>query len=355
MTNICGNCKKKAENDFLLFKCDGCASHWCKACGDLSSSEVKVLQFKGPRILKFFCVNCLDFGTAKLLRNIITSKSDTITAKERIIELLERELAEKQEIIEQWRGKADQETKQQESYAVITAKGNHSCKEKENIPCIIVEPKSKQSSAKTRTELQDKIKPNKISVGVNMVKELKNGSILLKCGSKKATEKMRNEAEQTLGESYEISETRMLNPSITISNISKEMDEQEIIEAVRSQNESIDEGDHFRLKVLKTTRSNKSLYAVVECNGSAYQKLMSLKKINVGFNRCPVYESINLIRCYKCSRFNHLARVCSVDNEICSRCAGFHSSKDCTESEKSAQIACSIMKNLIAILIYSMK
>lgn len=332
MVKLCGGCKKQAEGDSPIFRCDGCTSYWCRDCGDLSSSEIKVLQLKGSRVMKFFCVNCLNYNTANLMRDIIQNKDETIAAKEKIIELLERELSEGRELIGQCRGEICTESNVRRSYASVAAKGGP--RTGENVPCIVVKPKGRQSSAETRAELQSKIKPTKISVGINMVKEIKDGGVLLKCDSKRSTEKMKEETERMLGENYTISETKLLNPCVTVSNISGEMSKEDVVEAIRVQNVFLGDADNFKLKVLKKARNNKSLYAVLECNGSCYQKMMGSRRINIGFNKCPIYENINLIRCYKCCRFNHLARDCSISKEVCTKCAGDHLSKNCLGSDR---------------------
>lgn len=329
MATTCDKCKKKAENDLPVFKCDGCTSFWCKVCAALSTSEVRVLQFRGPRKLKFFCHDCSNFGTIKLMEATIQDKNDLILSKDKIIQLLEADLADKQRQLEA----STLPNRELQTYAGVTATKVVQQKLERNLPCLVIRPRSQQSSSKTRGEIQAKIKPGKISAGVSMVRELRNGAVILKCDSDLANRRMKDEAQSVLGENYSISETKLLTPSVTISNISKEVSKDEIAEAVRSQNSCLTDEDEFRLKTVKTSRGGESLFAVLQCNGSCFRKLMSVGKVNIGFNKCPVYENLNLIRCYKCWRFNHFAKDCK-EAVVCSRCAGSHSSQDCTEDDK---------------------
>lgn len=50
----CSKCKKDIET----FACDSCGGLLCKACGDLTSSEIKCLQLIGKRKLIFYCNEC---------------------------------------------------------------------------------------------------------------------------------------------------------------------------------------------------------------------------------------------------------------------------------------------------------
>lgn len=326
MPHCCIKCKKEAGSDLPVFRCDGCTSCWCKLCGDLSSSEIKVLQLKNARTLRFFCVDCLGFNTARMLRNTIQDKDDIISSKEKIINLLERELAEKRRQLKDYNGDGGGEVK---TFATVT---KQSYKVAENLPCILIKPKVQQGSSRTRMDVKSRIKPSKVSAGVNVFKELKNGSVLLKCNSAKATESMKNEAQAALGQDYTVTETKLLSPSVTVSNISKGLEEAEILEAVRSQNDFLTEQDEFSIQTLKEAKNGRSQYVILRCNGSCFRKMMGARKINVGFDRCPVYENFNLRRCFKCYRFGHLKRECDARGDVCHRCAGFHLSGECHDN-----------------------
>ncbi|KAG5895796.1 hypothetical protein JTB14_029212 [Gonioctena quinquepunctata] len=45
--------------------CDGCHRNLHKSCSDLSASEIKVIDLKGKRLLKFFC-NCCQSGLLRI-------------------------------------------------------------------------------------------------------------------------------------------------------------------------------------------------------------------------------------------------------------------------------------------------
>lgn len=48
----------------------------------------------------------------------------------------------------------------------------------------------------------------------------------------------------------------------------------------------------------------------------------------VGYNSCLVNDAIEVIRCYRCSRYNHSSKNCKA-SLCCPRCAGDHEVKDC--------------------------
>lgn len=283
--------------------------------------------------MKFFCVDCLNYNTVKLMEGIIKDKNDIISSKDKIIGLLEEQLEENRKQMERILKEASDVSKVKGMYAAVAAATKLN-RAGENLPCIVIKPRVQQSSAKTRNELQTKVKPSKVSVGIQMMRELKNGSVILKCDSSSATERMKVEAQAAMGQDYTVSETRMLAPSVRITGISNELQEAEVVEAIKEQNGFLNDKDEYKLKVLKKSRNGRSSSAILQCNGSCFHKLISAERINVGFNRCRVFENFNLTRCFKCWRFNHLAKDCGVDGVVCSKCAGPHLFKDCSEVDK---------------------
>ena len=66
----------------------------------------------------------------------------------------------------------------------------------------------------------------------------------------------------------------------------------------------------MEVKIIKKNRNGNSATAVINCNGSTYNKFMVARKINIGFEKCRVFENIYLVRCFKCFGFNHKMEEC---------------------------------------------
>ncbi|KAL3286905.1 hypothetical protein HHI36_001391 [Cryptolaemus montrouzieri] len=89
----CGTAAGKDPKDpsakIYVFCCDGCKSPKCDKCSTLTATEVRVLDLRSRRTLKFWCNNSLNFNTLKLMETIIEDKDDIIARKDKIIQLLE--------------------------------------------------------------------------------------------------------------------------------------------------------------------------------------------------------------------------------------------------------------------------
>lgn len=72
---------------------------------------------------------------------------------------------------------------------------------------------------------------------------------------------------------------------------------------------------------------------VVECDVETLEYVVGLGCLYVGWKRCKVVEHFDIIRCYRCSAYGHLAKSCS-SPQVCSKCSGSHRLSDCTQTEE---------------------
>nr|CAI5832292.1 unnamed protein product [Callosobruchus analis] len=54
----CVKCSKVINNDESAVSCDSCARMVHRDCSDLSASELRVMDLKGKRVLKYYCEEC---------------------------------------------------------------------------------------------------------------------------------------------------------------------------------------------------------------------------------------------------------------------------------------------------------
>nr|CAI5858889.1 unnamed protein product [Callosobruchus analis] len=54
----CVKCSKVINKDESAVSCDSCARMVHRDCSDLSDSELRVMDLKGKRVLKYYCEEC---------------------------------------------------------------------------------------------------------------------------------------------------------------------------------------------------------------------------------------------------------------------------------------------------------
>ncbi|KAL3288757.1 hypothetical protein HHI36_003192 [Cryptolaemus montrouzieri] len=134
---------------------------------------------------------------------------------------------------------------------------------------IICKPKSGQDNSRTKNDFEEKFNLKKITAEISDVKNRANGCFMIKCDSVNSNERMKEELVAQSGRSYEISETKLRNPCILVSNIATNINLDDIIKYIKSQNCFLDADDVLDLKLVKRAKKGNADYAIIECNDSA--------------------------------------------------------------------------------------
>lgn len=72
----------------------------------------------------------------------------------------------------------------------------------------------------------------------------------------------------------------------------------------------------------------------MELDAATFLKVIKLEKLNVGWDRCRVFDGVDVLRCFKCCGFNHKGADCKAEREICPICSGEHPLKECKATEE---------------------
>lgn len=113
-----------------------------------------------------------------------------------------------------------------------------------------------------------------------------------------------------------------------------------IIMSMKRQNEFLKDSD---MKVLHIFELNyiESYGAIIEVDPNTFKKLMMEKTVRIGTNTCPVTETLNVLRCFKCCGYNHKANMCK-NKKACLRCGEEHIIRDC-KATKNKCINCKVV------------
>ncbi|CAG9819967.1 unnamed protein product [Phaedon cochleariae] len=240
------------------------------------------------------------------------------------------------------------ETHTTPSYSSVTKNSQPSQNQKitNNVPAIIIKPTITQDSQVTKKEIQDTIDPKKINVSINSIQTSKHGCFVIKCNTEEGANKLMKETQKNkkLGEKYGIKLSQMKKPRIKIITSSTTMNKEEIEECSMKQNQFIGPDDDINVTFMKQINSGKQII-FAECSGTTFPKLMNFKRIYVGWERCPVYEDLNIPRCKTCHAYDHKDTNCR-NKLTCPYCGGEHRSINAQRNTRSVVTAKNRWKNL---------
>lgn len=300
-------------------ECDDCARKVCKACSGLSPSEIKVIGIKKEnRRLKFHCSKCEGQDTISLLYELIATKDKLIEDKEKIIKILE---VNKEKI---------ENSEPRKCYSDV----------------LLIKPVNEQQSKQTRTEIAEKVDPGKLKVGIDGIRNAKNGGIIINCKDNKTKEIISNKVSEELGGKYIVHEATLKNPKFIIRGIEEkymEYDESDLIECFIYQNNIAQLGNEMENKIkivrkFKIKSRKNAVNLIIEIDPCLYGFIKSKSELNLGWRSCFVEEYYNIVRCYKCAGYGHFQSECK-NKRSCFKCAGDHDTRNC-ENELKKCINC---------------
>lgn len=168
----------------------------------------------------------------------------------------------------------------------------------------------------------------------------RNGTIVIESDTPSDREEIKNAIEEKIGEDYEIRIPKKIKPRLLITGMQVSYSDDELIGCLSKQNDFITL-DGIKVVKLYEVKRNDSSYinAVVEVEPDIFTKCLKAERLNVGCERCKVYDGVDIMCCFKCREFGHRAVHCKND-EVCTKCHANHKSNECLNSPVNKCINC---------------
>ena len=167
---------------------------------------------------------------------------------------------------------------------------------------------------------------------------------LLYVSDEESVKKIEEKVSEKLKGKYDINIPMLVKPKIVVINIDNEVKEEDLIEVIKSQNKL--SGEINLVKCYSRFNNPNKYNAIIETEKNVFKELIEMEKscLNIGWNKCLVFDKINVKRCFNCWGFNHNAQNCT--NKICCpKCSGEHKIDECeNEVMKCKNCALSVEK-----------
>lgn len=315
LLNGCSNCKQTIGHDGG-YVCDLCMLKIHKTCASLQPSEIKCMPLQ-KRSLLIVCNTCREYlsRTRFMVQMFEEMKNEIVQLKEEVCKLRETN-----------------SLKTCGGEGIYTYSGALTSGKKDSgfpqLPTLIIKPKRAQSESMTRKEVQSKINPSKLKVGINNLRATKRGELIVKCRTQEELEVLKNVTEKSLAGDYTVDIPKLKSPKIKVVGYKGGGDKTEIEDNIRNQNEWIRPGDDFEITYIKEIRSKNCSTIFITCSPGMYTMALRAGRLCIGWERCQVYEDLGLLRCFKCQGYYHKSSVCN-GSIACGKCAGDHDTSSC--------------------------
>ncbi|KAJ8948243.1 hypothetical protein NQ318_013231 [Aromia moschata] len=162
--------------------------------------------------LKWFCKNCLVFV-------------DIVAHIQSELENFKKEIKNEVNTLVEGVKNRNYDESQAKSYANATKEA------------VVIKPKIKQGSTKTKESIKESINPVELKVGISEIRNIQEGGIIIKCDTKEEAEKIKSAANEKLSENYNINTPKSKNPCVKILDIDVELGEEDLIKNMKNQND----------------------------------------------------------------------------------------------------------------------
>lgn len=195
---------------------------------------------------------------------------------------------------------------------------------------LFVKPKA--LSEKTNDEIKESIKSvlNQKTDPVLGLKTTNSGQIIIQCKEEVSVDKIKEKL-SSLNNEYDIRKVEKNWPKFVIAELDPDdcKNDSDFINLLKEKNSVFESSSE--LKLIKFFGSDKYKKALIECDIDTYKRAITLKQVVIGWCICPIYEKIDILRCYKCQSFGHISKDCTKET-VCYICSGPHNSATCNET-----------------------
>lgn len=351
----CGNCKKLFDDcvNEKIIQCDGkCEQFFHIKCAYLNDNEYKTL--KKIQNVFWFCNKCYKESKKSIPMTVNNKINEKIGEINDNIEKLRQDLRcttcineedidksnsmcseNQKERLQEKRRKYGQTNNEEcdigndENARQYRNISSRSIKKKENNVIIIKPIDINEKSEKTENVLKQAVDPKKLQIGIAQIKKLKEGGLAVQCDKTEHVLNLIKEAKEKMGQEYEIrlpkerkSSDKMLIIGVLNSQINDDREkwEQEICEQNGIGKINI---IHKKVNYYKTT-----VNLIIEVDKETMAMLHTEGKIKMGWQMCKIVEYLQIMRCYNCNEYGHIALHCKGET-ACGYCAGHHSYNEC--------------------------
>ena len=141
-------------------------------------------------------------------------------------------------------------------------------------------------------------------------------------------------------------------PTVHIVGLNKQYSKEEVESMLKRQNPGIsalfessttlDEDKFIDVVAIQPLKKSPNLFKAIVRLSNVIRSIIAKQsdRAYLGFqSTCKVYDSIYVLRCYKCQEYGHHSKDCT-KTSVCGFCSGNHETRSCNTSENSQSACC---------------
>lgn len=233
----CHKCGVDGVRDYG--ECDSCDGAFCLDC--LEARKVDITSREKSKCLRLYCQDCCENKIdrlkeiSKLLYKLDffnQQQKETQAKNDDVMQSFKRQLNTLESKMNAL------ETGGKNSVPIKTKSYANAVKQNIMKPAVIVKPKNKQESKKTREEICNKV--DKSMVNVCGTSNTRNGGIVLRCENADETDKVKKLFDEKLGDNYDVVLPKAKCPRLRITNVDADIQRDDILNEMKKHNSQME-------------------------------------------------------------------------------------------------------------------
>lgn len=165
---------------------------------------------------------------------------------------------------------------------------------------------------------------------INKLYKARSNKVIISTENKQDIEMIKKLLEETTSDKLIIRNPIEKVPKLIIKNIEKDLNNDQIKEAIRNQNKELF-NDDSEINIEYTYGNQNSIFknAIVSTDKQLRLRIKENLKLYIGHCACSIENDLSIMHCTKCGRFGHKAKKCKSDKFSCVYCSNSHDPENC--------------------------
>ena len=193
-----------------------------------------------------------------------------------------------------------------------------------------------KSASQLAKEIIGIVRPRDLGVRITKISAV-GGGVVLRSEKEEDAKLIRQAVEQQM-ENVAASSERKLNPRVVITNIDRDIKDEDLLSDIIANNFSHISTDEAkkRVRLVHRRKQGELSSVVIELDADLRKRLIVDQKgwAFIDFAKLRCYDSLYFRHCWKCQSFKHTADKCS-DAPVCSNCGKDHPTTQCAQRRKT--------------------
>ncbi|KAL0811148.1 hypothetical protein ABMA28_009581 [Loxostege sticticalis] len=209
---------------------------------------------------------------------------------------------------------------------------------------VITSSNEKETGDQVLEKVRKTVNAKEEGYQIERIRKARDHKIILGCSTKAEMIRVKDKIVKE-GTNLKVEEIKNKDPLIIIKNVLKTNTEEDILKALRTQNQHLlqdlgEEDYRAAIRYKKNARNPHQMHVVLSVSPKAWSALTAARCVHIDMQRLRAEDQSPLIQCSRCLGYGHTKKTCRETEDLCAHCGGPHLRSECAEWLAAAAPTC---------------